>query len=68
MSDRPKWEVVNRKAGNRTASHLVNNETRFQVASFDDWTLCEAVAAILNTVGPAVLKAEMDAAAIREPF
>ena len=68
MTARPKWEVVSRKMGNRTASHLVNTETRWQVASFDDWTLAEAVATILNSVGPAVLEAEMKAAAGREPF
>jgi len=65
---RPEWEVINRKIGNRTACNLVNTETRYQVASFDDWTLAEAIASILNTVGPAVLDAEMKAAGSREPF
>lgn len=62
------WAVVNRKAGDRTACALVNTETWWQVASFDDWTMAEAVAAILNQVGPAVLAAEMATAAQSEPF
>lgn len=62
------WAVVNRKAGNRTASTLVNTETWWQVASFDDWTMAEAVAAILNQVGPAVLAAETAKAGASEPF
>lgn len=62
------WAVVNRKAGNRTASTLVNTETWWQVASFDDWTMAEAVAAILNQVGSGVLADEMATASQTEPF
>lgn len=68
MTAHPKWVIVSRPAGNRTAYTLVNTETWVQAATINEWDLAEGIARVLNQVGPAVLNAEMQAARGDNPF
>jgi len=68
VTPHPKWVIVSRPAGHRTAYTLVNTETWVQAGTINEWDLAEGIARVLNQVGPAVLDAEMMAAGSREPF
>lgn len=68
MTAHPKWVIVSRPAGHRTAYTLVNTETWIQAGTINEWDLAEGIARVLNQVGPAVLNAEMQAARGDIPF
>lgn len=68
MSAGPKWIVVSRPTGpHRTTFMLCDAWAGVQVATFDDWSHAEAVAAVLNGAD-SVLTAEIANAKSREPF
>lgn len=68
MTPHPKWVIVSRPAGHRTAYTLVNTETWVQAGTINEWDLAEGIARVLNQVGPAVLDAEMMAARNENAF
>lgn len=68
MNAGPKWIVVSRPTGpHRTSFMLCDARVGAQVATFDDWELAEATAAVLNGSGN-VFDAEVRNARARQPF